>query len=191
MALRDAIQRLELEFPCYGRGWRGNCSGAAGQRITNASIAWCARTTCLLCLRKRKFVVTTASGHGLPVYAAILRSRTFRTRRASSSGRTRPGDSAVGAGLRGVSRCFPRRDAPWPTYFCWYRRGPGRHDGSRPRPCCSTILRPSSLRPSSRSIVRSSNSLEKPVAEIKGLSSPKVFHNLSRAAGPQRHGRKC
>src|SRR6266513_710191 len=63
MALRDAIQRIALEFPSYGwpritaelkrRGWRVN-----HKRVYRSM-----REDNLLCLRRRKFVVTTDSNH--------------------------------------------------------------------------------------------------------------------------------
>ena len=67
--LRDEIQRLALEFPCYGRpriaaelkrrGW------SAGHRRVGRIL----REDNLLCLRRRKFVVaTTDSNHNLRVY---------------------------------------------------------------------------------------------------------------------------
>ncbi len=68
MDLRDAIQRIALEWPSYGRrritaelrrqGWKVN-----PKRVY--------RLLCednLLCVRKRKFVVTTDSNHGRKVY---------------------------------------------------------------------------------------------------------------------------
>jgi putative transposase len=68
LELRDAIQRIALEFPSYGwprmtaelkrRGWTAN-----HKRVYRLM-----REDNLLCLRKRKFVVTTDSDHGLPVY---------------------------------------------------------------------------------------------------------------------------
>ncbi len=77
MALRDALQRIALEFPSYGwprmtvelkrRGWAVN-----HKRVY--------RLMCednLLCLRKRKFVVTTDSDHGLPVYPNLARRMTL------------------------------------------------------------------------------------------------------------------
>jgi transposase InsO family protein len=68
LALRDAVQRVALEWPAYGsrrvtrelqhRGWGVNRKRV--QRIMRADN--------LLCLRHRKFVVTTDSAHELPVY---------------------------------------------------------------------------------------------------------------------------
>jgi putative transposase len=69
LALRDAMQRIAVEFPSYGwprmteelqqRGWEAN-----HKRVYRLM-----REDNLLCLRRRKFVVTTNSDHGLPVYS--------------------------------------------------------------------------------------------------------------------------
>jgi putative transposase len=66
--LRDEIQRIALEFPSYGwpritaelkrRGWEAN-----HKRVYRIM-----REDNLLCLRRRKFVVTTNSHHTRPVY---------------------------------------------------------------------------------------------------------------------------
>ena len=73
-ALRDEIQKIALAWPSYGtrritaevrhRGWKVNRKRV--QRLM--------REDNLLCLRKRKFVVTTASGHGLAVYPNLAGS---------------------------------------------------------------------------------------------------------------------
>ena len=75
--LRDEIQRVALEFPCYGRpritaelkrrGWDG------GHRRVGRIL----REDNLLCLRKRKFVITTDSNHNLRVYANLAGSMTL------------------------------------------------------------------------------------------------------------------
>jgi putative transposase len=77
MALRDAIQRMALEFPSYGwprmtvelkrRGWA----------VNHKRVYRLMREDNLLCLRKRKFVVTTDSDHGLPVYPNLARRMTL------------------------------------------------------------------------------------------------------------------
>ena len=76
MALRDAIQRVALEFPSYGwprmtvelkrRGWA----------VNHKRVFRLMGEDNLLCLRKRKFVVTTDSDHGLPVYPNLARQMT-------------------------------------------------------------------------------------------------------------------
>jgi len=68
MDLRDVIQKIALEMPTYGRrritaelkrrGWKVN-----GKRVRRIM-----REDNLLCLRRRKFVVTTDSNHQHPVY---------------------------------------------------------------------------------------------------------------------------
>lgn len=75
--LRDAIQRIALEFPSYGwprmtaelrrRGWAVN-----HKRVYRRM-----REDNLLCLRRRKFVVTTDSEHDLPVYPNRARQMTL------------------------------------------------------------------------------------------------------------------
>jgi transposase InsO family protein len=77
MALRDAMQRVALEFPCYGwprmtrelkrRGWAAN-----HKRVYRLM-----REDNLLCLRKRRFVVTTDSDHGLAIYPNLARRMTL------------------------------------------------------------------------------------------------------------------
>ncbi len=74
VALRDQVQRIALEWPCYGsrritgelrhRGWTVNRKRV--QRIM--------REDNLLCLRHRRFVVTTDSKHDLPVYPNLAES---------------------------------------------------------------------------------------------------------------------
>src|SRR4030095_13232195 len=71
--LRDEIQRIALEFPSYGwprltaevkrRGWEAN-----HKRVYRLM-----REDNLLCLRRRKFVVTTDSNHSRPVYRNLAR----------------------------------------------------------------------------------------------------------------------
>ena len=74
MDLRDEIQKIALEWPSYGsrriqrelkdRGWEVNRKRV--QRLM--------REDHLLCVRKRKFVVTTDSAHGLKVYPNLAGS---------------------------------------------------------------------------------------------------------------------
>ncbi len=73
MDLRDAIQRIALEWPSYGwrritaelrrRGWTAN-----HKRVFRLM-----REDNLLCVRKRKFVMTTDSNHGRKVYPNLAR----------------------------------------------------------------------------------------------------------------------
>jgi transposase InsO family protein len=77
MKLRDAMQRIALEFPSYGwprmtvelkrRGWA----------VNHKRVYRLMREDNLLCLRCRKFVVTTDSAHALPVYPNLASAMTL------------------------------------------------------------------------------------------------------------------
>jgi putative transposase len=73
--LRDAIQRIALEFPSYGRPRITAALRRQGWRVNPKRVYRILREDNLLCLRKRKFVVTTDSGHGLRIYANLARER--------------------------------------------------------------------------------------------------------------------
>jgi len=64
MELRDAIQRVALEWPCYG--WRRVHAELKrrGWVVNHKRVRRLMREDNLLRLRKRKFVVTTGPGHG-------------------------------------------------------------------------------------------------------------------------------
>jgi len=77
MDLRDAIQRVALEWPSYGRPritaelrWRG-------WKVNSKRVYRLMREDNLLCVRKRKFVVTTDSNHGHRVYPNLAREMTL------------------------------------------------------------------------------------------------------------------
>ena len=73
LELRDVLQRIALEWPCYGRprmtaelrrrGWTGN-----PKRVYRLL-----REDNLLCVRRRKFLVTTDSNHGRTIYPNLAR----------------------------------------------------------------------------------------------------------------------
>jgi transposase InsO family protein len=73
MDLRDAIQRIALEFPCYG--WRRVTAELRrrGRTVNHKRVRRIMREDNLLCVRKRKFVVTTDSNHGRRVYPNLAR----------------------------------------------------------------------------------------------------------------------
>jgi putative transposase len=66
--LRDQIQRIALEWPCYG--WRRVTAELRrlGWKVNHKRVRRIMREDNLLCLRRRKFVLTTDSKHSLPVY---------------------------------------------------------------------------------------------------------------------------
>ncbi len=76
MELRDAMQQIAVEFPAYGyrritaelqrRNWD----------VNHKHVLRLMRQDNLLCLRRRKFVITTDSRHELPVYPNLAREMT-------------------------------------------------------------------------------------------------------------------
>jgi transposase InsO family protein len=68
MDLRDAIQRIGLEWPSYGRPRITRELRRRGWTVNPKRVYRLLREDNLLCVRKRKFVVTTNSNHGLHVY---------------------------------------------------------------------------------------------------------------------------
>jgi transposase InsO family protein len=71
--LRDAIQRIAVEFPSYGRPRITAELRRRGWQVNPKRVYRILRQDNLLCLRKRKFVVTTDSGHGLTIYPNLAR----------------------------------------------------------------------------------------------------------------------
>jgi transposase InsO family protein len=72
MDLRDEIQRIALEWPCYG--WRRVTAELrrCGRTVNHKRVRRIMREDNLLCLRRRKFVVaTTDSNHKRPVYPTL------------------------------------------------------------------------------------------------------------------------
>ena len=73
MDLRDAIQRIALEWPCYGRP-RITAELRERDWTVNPKLVYrLMREDNLLCVRKRKFVVTTDSNHGRKIYPNLAR----------------------------------------------------------------------------------------------------------------------
>jgi putative transposase len=66
--LRDAMQRIALEFPSYGWPRMTEELKRRGWAVNHKRVYRLMREDNLLCLRRRKFVVTTDSAHHLPVY---------------------------------------------------------------------------------------------------------------------------
>jgi transposase InsO family protein len=72
--LRDAIQRIALEFPTYGRPRMTEELHRRGWQIGPNRVYRIMREDNLLCLRhQRKFVVTTNSNHDRPIYPNLAR----------------------------------------------------------------------------------------------------------------------
>jgi len=68
MDLRDAIQRIALEMPSYGRPRITAELRRRGWVVNPKRVHRIMREDNLLCLRRRKFLVTTDSRHGFPLY---------------------------------------------------------------------------------------------------------------------------
>jgi putative transposase len=73
MELRDVIQRIALEWPCYGRPRITAELRRQGWRVNPKRVYRLMREDNLLCVRRRKFLVTTDSNHGRAVYPNLAR----------------------------------------------------------------------------------------------------------------------
>lgn len=73
MKRRDAMQRVALEWPSYGRRRITRELRRRGWRVNPKRIRRLMREDNLLCVRKRKFVVTTDSNHGKKTYPNLAR----------------------------------------------------------------------------------------------------------------------
>ena len=73
MDLRSKIQSIALHWPAYGyrRVHRELIRG--GWRINHKRVLRLMRADNLLCLRRRKFILTTDSKHGLPIYPNLAK----------------------------------------------------------------------------------------------------------------------
>jgi transposase InsO family protein len=74
LELRDALQRIALEFPSYGWPRMTAELKRRGWAVNHKRVYRLMREDNLLCLRRRKFVLTTDSDHGLPVYPNLARA---------------------------------------------------------------------------------------------------------------------
>ncbi|HEV2224482.1 MAG TPA: IS3 family transposase, partial [Candidatus Acidoferrales bacterium] len=74
MDVRDQIQKIALESPCYGSRRIAKELKARGWEVNRKRVQRLMREDNLLCVTKRKFVVTTDSAHGLKVYPNLAES---------------------------------------------------------------------------------------------------------------------
>src|ERR1700682_1391203 len=77
MDLRDAIQRIALECPSYGRPRISAALRREGWTVNPKRVYRLLREDNLLCIRKRKFVVTTDSNHNRRVYPNLAGQMTL------------------------------------------------------------------------------------------------------------------
>jgi transposase InsO family protein len=73
MELRDKIQQLAVEMPAYGYRRITAALRRAGWAVNHKRVLRLMRQDNLLCLRRRAFVRTTDSDHGLRVYPNLAR----------------------------------------------------------------------------------------------------------------------
>jgi transposase InsO family protein len=73
----DQIQRIALEMPSYGYRPMTAELRRRGFKVNHKLVLRLMREDNLLCLRKRHFVRTTDSRHGLPVYPNLARQMTL------------------------------------------------------------------------------------------------------------------
>jgi putative transposase len=72
--LRDAIQKIALQNPAYGRPRITAELKRQGWKVNHKRVGRILREDNLLCIRKRKFQSTTDSKHDFPVYPHLLRN---------------------------------------------------------------------------------------------------------------------
>lgn len=72
LELRDAIERVTLEFPGYGYRRVTHALHREGWTINHKRVLRVMRQESLLCHLKQRFLVTTDSAHGLPTYPNLL-----------------------------------------------------------------------------------------------------------------------
>jgi putative transposase len=77
MELRDAIHRIALQWPSYGRPRITAELRRQGWTVNHKRVHRLLREDNLLCLRKRKFVVTTDSNHDRRIYSNLAGTMTL------------------------------------------------------------------------------------------------------------------
>jgi putative transposase len=74
MKLRDVMQKIALEWPSYGSRRMQRELQDRGWEVNRKRVQRLMREDNLLCVVKRKFVVTTDSAHGRKVYPNVAGS---------------------------------------------------------------------------------------------------------------------
>lgn len=73
MELRSQIQNIALRWPAYGYRRMQAELERQGWRVNHKRVLRLMRVDNLLCLRRRKFILTTDSKHGLPIYPNLAK----------------------------------------------------------------------------------------------------------------------
>jgi len=76
MEIRDELQKIALQWPAYGYRRITAELQDRGFDINHKHVLRMMREDNLLCVRKRRFVITTDSRHGLPVYPNLAHGLT-------------------------------------------------------------------------------------------------------------------
>jgi transposase InsO family protein len=76
MEVRDTLQQIALEFPAYGYRRITAELQRGGFAVNHKHVLRLMRQDNLLCLRRKRFLVTTDSRHSLPVYPNLARAMT-------------------------------------------------------------------------------------------------------------------
>lgn len=71
--LQDEIQRIAVDMSCYGYRRITEELHRRGYQVNHKRVLRMMRQDNLLCVRRRKFICTTDSGHGLPVYPNLAK----------------------------------------------------------------------------------------------------------------------
>jgi transposase InsO family protein len=74
MEVRDVIQKIATEWPSYGSRRIAAELKKQGRKVNRKRVQRIMREDNLLCVTKRKFVVTTDSAHGLKTYPNLAKS---------------------------------------------------------------------------------------------------------------------
>jgi len=126
VALRESIQRVALDCSCYGYRRVTKELHRQGIQTNHKRVLRLMRQGNLLCLRKKWFVATTDSAHGLPVYPSLAAEMdSAGPTPGCSIGNRRADDGSDGAQAAGASfgsRCTVR--------FC------GVHKIAQRQRCC-------------------------------------------------------
>jgi putative transposase len=75
--VRDRLQELACEFPSYGYRRLTAALWREGFQVNRKRVLRLMREDNLLCLRKKRFIATTDSAHGLPVYLNLAPTLTL------------------------------------------------------------------------------------------------------------------
>jgi transposase InsO family protein len=73
MELRSQIQNIALRWPAYGYRRIQAELRRQGWQVNHKHVLRLMRVDNLLCLRRRKFILTTDSKHGLPIYSNLAK----------------------------------------------------------------------------------------------------------------------